>query len=197
MIRIAEEDRDALRFLWFQDPLDSRSSILHFQFGRLVFGLRPSPAILGAVITHHLTKHQYDKPELAGLLQNSLYVDDLVTGANTVDEAFSLYKNARGLMAEASMKLRKWNSNSSEVMKLIQADESNTKINTVDKKASVMEEEESYLNLTQLNPRMSITNYPNYSVYFGRLTQIVLLLISLNCQNILADYPALNAHCYG
>ena len=69
-----------------------------------------------------------------------------MTGANTVDEAFSLYKNARGLMAEVGMKLRKWNSNSSEVMKLIQADESNTKINSVDKKASVMEEEESYAN---------------------------------------------------
>ena len=38
MICIAEEDRDALRFLWFQDPLDPRSSILHFRFGRLVFG---------------------------------------------------------------------------------------------------------------------------------------------------------------
>ena len=74
MIRIAEEDRDALRFLWFQDPLDLRSSILYFRFGRLVFGLRPSPAILGAVLTHHLAKHQHAKPELVNLLQNSLMI---------------------------------------------------------------------------------------------------------------------------
>ena len=67
-------------------------------------------------------------------------------GANTADEAFSLYKNAKGLMAEAGMKLRKWNLNSSELIKLIQADESNMNNDAVDKKASVIEEEESYAN---------------------------------------------------
>ena len=30
MIRIAEEDRDALRFLWFEDPFDTKSSVTHF-----------------------------------------------------------------------------------------------------------------------------------------------------------------------
>ena len=55
MIHISEEDRDALRFLWLQDPLDPRSTVVHFRFTRLVFGLRPSPAILGSVISNHLS----------------------------------------------------------------------------------------------------------------------------------------------
>ena len=54
MVSVAEEDRDMLRFLWMKDPLKVDSEIIQFWFTRLVFGLRPSPAILGAVISLHL-----------------------------------------------------------------------------------------------------------------------------------------------
>lgn len=59
MVHIAEKDRDSLRFLWLHDPFDCHSETLHFHFTRLVFGLRPTPAILGAVITHHLEKYKF------------------------------------------------------------------------------------------------------------------------------------------
>ena len=39
---IKQEDRDVLRFLWFQDPFTKRPEIAEFRFDRLVFGLRPS-----------------------------------------------------------------------------------------------------------------------------------------------------------
>ena len=53
MIGTSESDRDMLRFLWFKDPHREDSEVVQFRFTRLVFGLRPSPAILGAVIAHH------------------------------------------------------------------------------------------------------------------------------------------------
>ena len=54
MVGISETDKDMLRFLWFKDPGDLNSEIEHLRFTRLVFGLRPSPAILGSTIRHHL-----------------------------------------------------------------------------------------------------------------------------------------------
>ena len=54
MIGIDEEDRDMPRFLWLKDAKDPHSEVLKLRFCRLVFGLRPSPAILGATIQHHL-----------------------------------------------------------------------------------------------------------------------------------------------
>ena len=58
MISINQSDRDMLRYLLLKDPTDINSEISHFKFTQLVFGLHPSPAILGSVITHHLRKCQ-------------------------------------------------------------------------------------------------------------------------------------------
>ena len=52
-------------------------------FTRLVFGLRPAPAILGAV--HHLAKYKSEDSYIVELLKQSLYVDDLVAGAADVE----------------------------------------------------------------------------------------------------------------
>lgn len=53
MVSIKEEDRNMLRFLWFDDPGRDIPKIAQFRFNRLLFGLRPSPSILGATIAHH------------------------------------------------------------------------------------------------------------------------------------------------
>ena len=54
MVGISKPDQDALWFLWVEDPKNSASEVIHLRFTRLVFGLRSSPAVLGAVISHHL-----------------------------------------------------------------------------------------------------------------------------------------------
>ena len=112
MIGINESDRDYLRFLWLKHPKDRESEVMHLRFTRLVFGLKLSPAVLGAVIAHHVEKYREMYPKAAGLLEESLYVDDLVAGAGSVDEAFNLYLNCKTLMKEGGFNLRKWNSNS-------------------------------------------------------------------------------------
>ena len=90
-IEIKPEDRDRLRFLWMDDPFNETDKLLHFRFCRLVFGLKPSPAILGATINHHLEKHKETDPEAVQALQDS-YVDDLPTGAASEEKAFEIYE---------------------------------------------------------------------------------------------------------
>ena len=87
-----------------------------FHFTRLVSGLHPSPAILGAVIEHHLLKYSETQPDLVKKVENSFYVDDLVTGADNVMEAFGFYTECKQLMDRAGMNLRKWNSNSASCL---------------------------------------------------------------------------------
>ena len=73
------------------------------RFTKLVFGLRPSPAILGAAITHHLSQYQSEQPQLVKQLEKCLYVDDLIIGTNDVEQAFKLYQNSKSIMKGAGL----------------------------------------------------------------------------------------------
>ena len=109
MVGINNPDCDAVCFLW---PSKPDSSVLHLRFTRLVFGLHPSSAILGAVISHHLNQHQSEHPKLVEQLEKCLYGDDLITGTNDIEQAFELHRNSKSIMKKAGLNLRKWNSNS-------------------------------------------------------------------------------------
>ena len=100
MIGIVPSDRYVLIFLRFQDPTKLDSPLCQFRFTQVVFGLRPSPAILGAVIFHHLDKYSSVQLQLTARIKKRLYVDDLITGSDSVASAFQIYSGAKQIMKE-------------------------------------------------------------------------------------------------
>ena len=151
MIGIDESDRDMLRFLWFKDPHELNSELVQLRFTRLAFGLRPSPSILGATISHHLNKHREAYPKLVDAIEGSLYVDDLLTGEETDDRTFQVYENSKKLMSQGGLNLRKWNSNSPTLLAKIKEAENQTAPVEASKPsavATVSEEDESYAKTT-------------------------------------------------
>ena len=79
-IEVDRKDRDCLRFLWVEDPLDDNSLIVIFRFCRVVFGVNCSPFLLNGTLRVHLQKYELDDPEFVAKMLSSLYVDDLVSG---------------------------------------------------------------------------------------------------------------------
>ena len=149
MIGIQENQRNMLWFLWLKDPYVVNSEVIQLRFCRLVFGLRPSPSILGATLTHHLDAHRDSHAELVELTKKSLYVDDLLTGADNVQEGFELYQDSKELMAKGAFNLRKWNSNSNELLQLINNKEESVAQTKTEKSNSLVEEEdESFIKST-------------------------------------------------
>ena len=53
----------------------------------------------------------------------SLYVDDLNSGTSSVKEGYELYEKVKGLMLQAGMNMRKWRTNSPELMRMIKQKE--------------------------------------------------------------------------
>ncbi|XP_074636912.1 uncharacterized protein LOC141895072 [Acropora palmata] len=112
-VRILEEDRDALRF--HRISTEHPEQVRTLRFTRALFGLGPSPFLLGGVIQHHLSICRPDYPETVLEIERGLYVDDLLSGGQTVEKAREIKDTAREIFGKASFQLHKWNSNAREV----------------------------------------------------------------------------------
>lgn len=120
-IDVEEKDRDALRYLWFREvPYRERTSneITVLRMKRVPFGTTASPFLLAATLYHHLHHVQDDLKGTASILLSSFYVDDLVTGADSIEEATRLHQQALEIMDQAGMRLRKWTSNEPQLRSL-------------------------------------------------------------------------------
>ncbi|GFW92987.1 integrase catalytic domain-containing protein [Trichonephila clavipes] len=118
-ISLRDEDRDAVRFL-FPDIKSNQTDPYKFQvyrFKRVMFGVNVSPFLLSATIKHHIENYREQYPAATEMLDTCLYVDDVISGADDISQALKVSKDAETIMKNASMKLRKWNSNDQTLMR--------------------------------------------------------------------------------
>ncbi|KFM63616.1 hypothetical protein X975_19953, partial [Stegodyphus mimosarum] len=84
-ISVQINDCDFLRFLWWKNS--EQKEIRKFRHCRLVFELKCSSFLLGAVIDSHLDECESSLKEVATKLKNSFYVDNCVISVNSNEEA--------------------------------------------------------------------------------------------------------------
>jgi len=106
MIEVRETDRDFLRFLWWENPV--QQNIRVYRHKRVVFGVNCSPFLLAAVLELHLKSVSGDHLVLAEKLLKSFYVDNCVTSVNTYEEYEHFRSQATRILSEAKMELRDW-----------------------------------------------------------------------------------------
>lgn len=123
MISMTEKDRDVLRFLWVDDVSKPNPETIVLRFTRVVFGVASSHFLLNATIRHHLENHATIQPDLVSKLLRSTYVDDIVTGAESEEAAYELYKESKQLLRGAEFNLRKFVSKSSLLRDKIKREE--------------------------------------------------------------------------
>ena len=73
-----------------------------------MFGVSSSPYLLNSTIQHHFSKYSASLPELVAKLLQAFYVDDLVCGGNSDEEAYEHYLFAKEALSHASFNLRKF-----------------------------------------------------------------------------------------
>ena len=112
-VRIRPEERDALRFHWLKNVETKEVETLWFT--RALFGLGPSPFLLGGVIEQHLDIWSHKQPEIVCEIKKNLYVDDLVSGGTTVSKAREKKNAVTEIFADATFELHKWHSNVAEL----------------------------------------------------------------------------------
>ena len=101
---------------------EGESQILQYRFCCLPFGLKPSPALLNAVLEKHLAQYEESEPSMFRLLSRSFYVDDFISGAASIQEAEEIYCKARQALKEGGFNLRKWHTNELSLQKSMASD---------------------------------------------------------------------------
>ncbi|XP_064465083.1 uncharacterized protein LOC135376504 [Ornithodoros turicata] len=140
-IQVKEDDRDALRYLWYEGKPQKGSplpKVEHWRMTRVPFGTTASPFLLAATLRHHFKVMEQEYPDTAKMLGKHMYVDDLVTGANDAKEAIKIAKDSTEILQRANMKLHKWASNDKSVLEFLRGETEERKIGESDEIQKVL-----------------------------------------------------------
>ena len=120
-IELHEPDRDMTRFLWLKDKQKgvSPKNLIIYRFQRISFRVISSPFLLTTIVAHHFRKEIEENvrkgdTQIVELLQkitNQVYVDNLITGADTSQEITCTYNVIKHIFNKASLNIRSWTSN--------------------------------------------------------------------------------------
>ncbi|XP_065060233.1 uncharacterized protein LOC135687567 [Rhopilema esculentum] len=119
-IIIQENDRNFLRFLWYDNVFEKDPELATLRFSRLVFGLTSSPYVLNATVRHHLENYRQSDNEFVQTVEKSLYIDDFAFSLDTEEESFELYRKLKLCFASGGFNMRKWASNSDSLIERIE-----------------------------------------------------------------------------
>ena len=115
-IRIREKDRNVLRFHWIGNLQSEDIKI--YRFTRGIFDLGESPFLLNGTVKEHVEPSMSKYPELGESIDEineSLYVDEIVTGEVTVEKVKKIKEISEKIFGEACIELHKWHSNAEEL----------------------------------------------------------------------------------
>ena len=116
-IRLNEEDRDSVRFLW-QD--DKSSEIDHYQMLVHILGATCSPCCASYALkrTAKDNLQEFSKDTIS-TVEKDFYMDDLIKSVETVTKGRSLVQELSKLMFKGGFHLTKFNSTSPEVLEAL------------------------------------------------------------------------------
>lgn len=115
-IRIREEDRDSLRFLWRESQ---STPLIEYRMTSLIFGATSSPCSAIYVKNRNALDHAHLYPEAARAIERQFYVDDFLMAFPDEKSAKKMVKEVDSIHKSAKMELRNWASNKPDVIKSV------------------------------------------------------------------------------
>ena len=115
MIQVAEEDKAALRFLFFED--EDMKAIMELESNVHIFGASSSPPVANFTLKYHAEqiREKYGDDIYYEILRQ-FYVDDYMSSVDDVESARQLRIQMTKALAEGGFDLCKWASNFPEVL---------------------------------------------------------------------------------
>ena len=112
-VQLTDSDKDLHRFVWRRNPDEP---LQDYQMTRVTFGVSASSFAANIAVKQNALDFALEFPQAAAAVEKSFYVDDVLTGADTVQEAIDLQAQLQELFSRGGFLLHKWNSRDPSVL---------------------------------------------------------------------------------
>ncbi|GFW97579.1 pro-Pol polyprotein [Trichonephila clavipes] len=113
------QDSDFQRIVWRNSPFEP---IQNFRLTRIAYGTASAPYLAIKCLQQLALNEANNFPLASKAALNDFYVDDLMSGANSLSEALELQNHLTQMLSSAGLVLRKWASNCNELLNSIDSD---------------------------------------------------------------------------
>ena len=118
-IRILPDDRAHQHIFWRPTP---DSPVGEYQLNTVTYGLAPSAYLAQRVLHQIVNDDGAPFPLASRAITSQTYIDDIVTGAQTLPQALALQSELQQLLSQGGFELRKWTSNLPEALAALPKD---------------------------------------------------------------------------
>ena len=112
-LRLFEPDKDLHRFVWRED---AGKPLRDFRMTRMTFGVSASPFAANMAVQQNASDLAVQYPLAAEAVVKSFYVDDCLSGADTVSGGIEMQTQLQEMFEKGGFQLRKWNSSEKVVL---------------------------------------------------------------------------------
>uniref|UniRef100_A0ABD2W4M7 Peptidase aspartic putative domain-containing protein n=1 Tax=Trichogramma kaykai TaxID=54128 RepID=A0ABD2W4M7_9HYME len=115
-ILVHPDNRRFQRIFWYHD-----GKIRTFQLNTVTFGVSAAPYLAIRTVQQLTDDEGMDFPKAAYILKNDSYVDDLLTGADSLSEVINIRDEVIALLRRGGFDIRQWSSNHHHALDNIEA----------------------------------------------------------------------------
>lgn len=118
-IQVHPDDQRFQLILWRNNP---SQDISVYKLTTVTYGMNSSPYLAIKTLSQLAEDEGDSFPQASHALRHHTYVDDIVTGAETIESALQLQDELIQLLARGGFELRKWASNASQLLQNLPTD---------------------------------------------------------------------------
>ena len=115
-VALDKPDRDYHRLLWREE---TNEPVQHLRMTRVTYGVASSSH---SSIKCLMVLAKTASPEVRRIIERDMYVDDLLSGADSIERALAIQTELIELLQSAGFQLRKWTSNNLDLIKALPPD---------------------------------------------------------------------------
>lgn len=112
-VLVRPEQTPLLRILWRTNPSIALET---YELQTVTYGTASASFLAVRCLFELADECQHDQPQIAEIIKSDFYMDDLLTGANNVEDAANISVQIKNILRQGGFDLRKWRSNDKRVI---------------------------------------------------------------------------------